>query len=80
MTGREGYAMETMRYDREQERWIVGKRALHCGDGLDILWESRWLPVRIEWRDGPGWVLFTCDDALRILPGHNVVARLPQRV
>ena len=70
--------METMRYDPEDQRWVVGQWELHCGDELDIRWDGRWVPVRIERLDGPGWVLFTSGDAIRILPGRNIVARLPQ--
>ncbi len=72
--------METMRYDRQQQRWTVGGTALHCGDGLYLLFEERWLPVRMEWQDGPGWIMYTRGDALRILPEHNVVARRAQRL
>ena len=38
---------------------------------------GRWLPVRVEWQDRHGWVLFADDDAVRLLPSAAVVARLP---
>lgn len=67
--------MKTMRYDRQQQRWTIDGMPLHCGDGLDIVFEQRWLPVRMEWQDGPGWIMYTPGDAFRILPEHNIVAR-----
>ena len=67
--------METMRYDRQRQRWTVGAMTLHCGDALDIRFDGRWIPVRMEWRDGPGWIMYTSGEGLHILPGRNVVAR-----
>lgn len=35
---------------------------MHCGDSLDVQVDGRWLPVRVEWPDGHGWVLYADDD------------------
>ena len=39
---------------------------------------GRWVPVRVEWQDRHGWVLFAADDdAVRLLPSSAMVARMP---
>ena len=65
----------TMRYDRQQQRWFVGRHDLHCGDGIEVRVGGRWVPVRVEWQDRHGWVLFTDDDTVRLLPSSAMVVR-----
>ena len=67
----------TMRYDRQQERWFVERRDLHCGDGIEVRLGGRWLTVRVEWQDRHGWVLFADDDTVRLLPSPAMMARMP---
>ena len=73
-----GVLQSTMRYDRQEHRWCVGRRDLHCGDGIEVRVSGRWVPVRVEWQDRHGWVLFAADDdAVRLLPSSAMVARMP---
>ncbi len=67
----------TMRDDREQEGRFVGRRDLHCGDGTELRVSGRWVPVRVEWQDRHGWVLFTDDDTVRLPPSSAMLARMP---
>ncbi|MGC8488425.1 MAG: DUF5348 domain-containing protein [Clostridia bacterium] len=68
----------TLRYDRQEHRWFVGRRDLHCGDGIEVRVSGQWVPVRVEWQDRHGWVLFADDDdAVRLLPSSAMMARMP---
>ena len=62
-------------YDRQSERWCLDGQGLHCGDGFDVRVAGRWLPVRVEWQDRHGWVLYADEDAARILPRRSLPAR-----
>ena len=77
MNATEGWPVlqSTMHYDRRQQRWFVGRRDLHCGDGIEVRVGGQWVPVRVEWQDRHGWVLFTDDDTVRLLPSSAMVAR-----
>lgn len=62
-------------YDRERERWALDNVELHCGDGLQVCVGGHWLPVRVEYQDRIGWLLYADDDAVRILPSRSLPAR-----
>ncbi len=64
-----------LEYDRTTGRWTLAGHPLHCGDGLEVWVGGHWVPVRLEYQDRLGWVLFADDDAVRILPGRNLTAR-----
>ena len=66
---------EGLRYDREIDRWILAGRDLHCGDGLEVRVATCWVPVRMEHHDWHGWLLYTDDDAVRILPSRALTVR-----
>lgn len=66
---------EGWRYDRETDRWILAGRELHCGDGLEVHVGTCWLPVRIELDQRHGWLLYTDDDTVRILPSRSLTVR-----
>ena len=66
-------------YDREDDRWALAGRDLHCGDGLQVSVGGRWLPVRMEHEDRAGWVLLADSDTVRILPSTCLPARPDRR-
>jgi len=62
-------------YDRAADRWVLDGRDLHCSDGFDVRIAGRWVPVRVEYQDRVGWVLYADHDAVRILPGRSLPVR-----
>ncbi len=68
-----------LQYDREIQRWCLGGRDLHCGDGLVVQVASCWLPVRVELDNRHGWVLFADGDRVCILPSTRIPARAAAR-
>lgn len=61
-------------YDRSSDRWQLAGTDLHCGDGFEVRVAGRWLPVRIEYGDRIGWVLYVAD-GVRLLPSGIMPAR-----
>ena len=64
-----------LHYDRTSDRWMLSRRALHCGDGLEVRVGGHWLPCRLEHDDLKGWVPYADSDTVQILPSMILPAR-----
>lgn len=39
-----------LRYDAEQDRFVLNDYGLHCGDGIEVKINDTWVPTRVEAR------------------------------